>query len=396
MKYGDGSPLGIWGRFSNFSSLMENRPHICPHISIFLRREIQMSKKHDKEKMKGSVYYKLRLVIPVMLTVLTAMIVLATSVGAVSVPFLETVKIILKNWGLLKNISFTEGWESIIFYVRFPRVVTTVIVGAALGTSGAVMQGMFRNPMADPGILGVSSGASLGAVIAIYLGVFTKNIFYMPIFASAGALLAAFIVFMLSSRDSKIPVMNMILSGMVVSTFLGAITTAILSFIRSDQVKQFLFWTVGNLNGTRWEDVKIATFPVIICIFVLLFFSRDLNTMMLGEEEAQAVGLNPSRTRKLILLFSSILTAAAVSVSGTISFVGLIVPHIMRLLIGPDHRILIPASALGGAIFLLLCDLIGRTIVAPGELGVGIITSIIGAPYFLFLLNRARKEGVTL
>ena len=355
-----------------------------------------MSKKHDKEKMKGSVYYKLRLVIPVMLTVLTAMIVLATSVGAVSVPFLETVKIILKNWGLLKNISFTEGWESIIFYVRFPRVVTTVIVGAALGTSGAVMQGMFRNPMADPGILGVSSGASLGAVIAIYLGVFTKNIFYMPIFASAGALLAAFIVFMLSSRDSKIPVMNMILSGMVVSTFLGAITTAILSFIRSDQVKQFLFWTVGNLNGTRWEDVKIATFPVIICIFVLLFFSRDLNTMMLGEEEAQAVGLNPSRTRKLILLFSSILTAAAVSVSGTISFVGLIVPHIMRLLIGPDHRILIPASALGGAIFLLLCDLIGRTIVAPGELGVGIITSIIGAPYFLFLLNRARKEGVTL
>ena len=133
-----------------------------------------------------------------------------------------------------------------------------------------------------------------------------------------------------------------------------------------------------------------------MCTSILLFFSKDLNILLLGEEEAQSVGLNPARTRKLILLFSSILTATAVSVSGAISFVGLIVPHIIRLLIGPDHRLLIPASTLGGSIFLLLCDLIGRTIVAPGELGVGIITSIIGAPYFLFLLNRARKEGVAL
>jgi iron complex transport system permease protein len=203
-------------------------------------------------------------------------------------------------------------------------------------------------------------------------------------------------VFVLSSRGGKIPVMNMILSGMAVSTFLSAITTAILSFARSDQVKLFLFWTVGSLNGTRWEDVRIAVIPVIVCTVILLFFSKDLNILLLGEEEAQSVGLNPARTRKSILLFSSILTATAVSVSGTISFVGLIVPHIIRLLIGPDHRLLIPASALGGSIFLLLCDLIGRTIVAPGELGVGIITSIVGAPYFLFLLNKARKEGVTL
>jgi len=364
-------------------------------MSINIKPKIHRKKTNNLTE-KVEIYYKLAIVIPTMLFILIIVTIFSTAIGAVSVPFRDTVKIILKNWGLLKDITFKEGWESIIFYVRFPRVITTILVGAALGTSGAVMQGMFRNPMADPGILGVSSGAGFGAVVAIYLGIYTKSIFFMPLFASAGALLAAFVVFLLSSKGGKIPVMNMILSGMAVGTFLSAITTAILSFARSDQVKQFLFWTVGSLNGTRWEDVKIAVIPVIVCTSILLFFSKDLNILLLGEEEAQSVGLNPARTRKLILLFSSILTATAVSVSGAISFVGLIVPHIIRLLIGPDHRLLIPASTLGGSIFLLLCDLIGRTIVAPGELGVGIITSIIGAPYFLFLLNRARKEGVAL
>ncbi len=328
------------------------------------------------------------------LLILTSII--ATAVGAVNVPFLDTVKIILENWGLIKTDSFNEGWESIIFYVRFPRVVTTMLVGAALGTSGAVMQGVFRNPMADPGILGVSSGSSLGAVLAIYLGLPSQSIYFMPLFAACGALAASFLVFLLSSRGGKMPVMNMILSGIAISMFFGSVTTGILSFIRSDQVKQFLFWTMGSLNGRRWEDVKISFVPIISCIIILFFFSRDLNIMLLGEEEAQSVGLSPFKTRRRILIFSSILTATAVSVSGTISFVGLMVPHIIRLLIGPDHKVLIPASALGGAIFLLLCDLIGRTIAAPGEINVGIITSFLGAPYFLFLLNRTRKEGIVL
>lgn len=343
-----------------------------------------------------------------MLAVLIFTVVISTAIGAVSVPFLDTMKIILldtmktilknweKNWEFLRNIKFREEWESIIFYVRFPRVVTTMLVGAALGTSGAVMQGMFRNPMADPGILGVSSGAGLGAVIAISLGLPSRGIYFMPLFASIGALTASFMVFLLSSQSGKIPAINMILSGIAISMFFGAVTTAILSFIRSDQVKQFLFWTTGSLNGRRWEDVKISVIPILICITVLFFYSRDLNVLLLGEEEAQSVGLNPSKTRKQIMLFSSVLTASAVSVSGTISFVGLMVPHIIRLLIGPDHRVLIPASALGGAIFLLICDLIGRTVMAPGEVSVGIVTSLLGAPYFLFLLNKAKKEGAAL
>ena len=332
-------------------------------------------------------------VLPLMLAVLAVLMIAATAAGAVGIPFIQTVKIILKNWGVLGGIAVPEGWESIIYFVRFPRVVTAALVGAGLAVSGTVMQGMFRNPMADPGILGVSSGAGLGAVIAIALGLTARSLYLMPLFASVGSLAAAMLIFLLSSRGGKIPVMNLILSGIAVSMFLGAITTMILTFIHGDQVKQFLFWTVGSLNGRRWEDAGIALGPIAVGIVVLSFFTRDMNVILLGEEEAQAVGMNTSGVRRILLVFSSITTAAAVCVSGTISFVGLIVPHILRLLLGPDHRILLPASAVGGAIFLITCDLIGRTVFIPREIGVGIVTSLVGAPYFLFLLNRARKEG---
>jgi len=342
---------------------------------------------------EGHAYLKLKSVMPLMLAVLGVVLVFATAVGTVNVPFVQTVKIILKNWGFLHNISFPEGWEPIIYFVRFPRVIIAALVGAALAAAGTVMQGMFRNPMADPGILGVSSGAGLGAVTAIAVGFTARSIYFMPLFASIGALSAAFIIFLLAARGGKIPAMNLILSGIAVSMFLHAITTVILTSIHGDQVKQYLFWTAGSLNGRRWEDVGIAAGPIILCILALLFFSRDMNVLLLGEEEAQSVGMNTARTRKILLLLSSVVTAAAVCVSGTISFVGLIVPHIMRLILGPDHRVLFPASAAAGAIFLVICDLIGRTILGPREIGVGIVTSLVGAPYFLFLLNKARKEG---
>lgn len=334
-----------------------------------------------------------RITIGVMLFMLLIVIVLATSIGSVGISFLKTIRIIMKNWGIKGNYTFARGEESIIFFVRFPRVITAVLVGASLGVAGAIMQGMFRNPMADPGVLGVSAGASLGAVIAISTGAFAEHSYHMVIFACTGSLLAAFTVYLLSSKGGRVPVMNLLLSGIAVSMFFGAVTTGILSFIRSDQVRQFLFWTMGSLNGRRWDHVRLIFFPALIFITVLMFFTRELNVLMLGEEEAHSVGVNPQGTRKILMLVSSLLTALAVSISGTISFVGLIVPHIIRLLVGPDHRILIPASALGGALFLVLCDLLGRVIFAPADLGVGIITSLIGAPYFLFLLSRSGREG---
>ena len=334
-------------------------------------------------------------VIPLMLVMLMLLLVLAVTVGAVHIPFGQALKVILKKTGLLANAKTTVNQESIIYLIRLPRVIVASLSGAALATCGAVMQGMFRNPMADPGILGVSSGAGLGAVTAIALGFSAQSIYFLPLFASVGAIAAVGIIYVLSSRGGKIPTLTLILSGIAVSTFIGAITQLVLVNSNDYEVNTFIFWTMGGLNGMMWNQVKLITLPVIILIIILVIFARDLNILLLGEEEAQSLGLDPSKTRKLLLVLTSLTTAVAISVSGPVSFVGLIVPHILRLIVGPDHRILIPASAVGGAIFLVCCDIVGR-VPPSGEIGVGIVTSLLGAPYFLYLLMKARKEGTVI
>ncbi len=334
-------------------------------------------------------------VLSAMILMLVIVVILGVAVGDVYVPFFNVVRIILKRWGLIKGTQISSAHEAIIFAVRFPRVVTAVLVGGALAVSGTVMQGMFRNPMADPGLIGVSSGASLGAVTAIALGLTVRNLYFMPVLAAIGSLTVAFVIYILAGANKKVPVLTLILAGIAVSTFISSITSMILlSFNQQNQIREFLFWSVGGLNDRRWEHVKLIILPIMIGIFVLMFFLKDLNILLLGEEEAQSLGLNPVKTRRILLVFSSIVTATAISVSGNISFVGLIVPHIMRLIVGPDHRVLLPVSLLGGSIFLVLCDLLGRVIL-PVEINVGIITSLVGAPYFLYLLGRARKGGST-
>ncbi len=337
--------------------------------------------------------FKRSWIIPLMIVVLLVLIVAAMAIGTVYVPMDAIIKIILNKLGLANSSGFDFSQFAIIFYVRMPRVLAAVLIGAALSTVGAVMQGMFRNPMADPGIIGVSSGAGLGAVLAMALGLSATSIFFLPIFASIGAIAASLIIFTLSLKGGKVGVFTLILSGIAVSTFFGAITSMILSFVSKDSVHEYLFWAMGNLSSIRWESIQIVFIPIIIGVLVLITFARDLNVMLLGEEEAQSVGVNSSRIRMLILLVASITTAAAVCTSGPISFVGLIVPHIMRIILGPDHRLLLPASAVAGSIFLVVCDLIARTVFIPIEINVGIITSLVGAPYFLFLLVRSRKEG---
>lgn len=343
--------------------------------------------------MKKIVRFKKIGIIPLMFIVLAAVMVAGTAVGAVYVPFADTFKIILKNIGLLSGVTFKEGQEPIIFMVRFPRVIVATLSGTALAASGAVMQGMFRNPMADPGILGISSGAGLGAVLAIKLGLTAISIYVMPFFAFTGAFAAMLLIYLLSYRRGKVPVLTLILSGIAISTFLGAITNAILTLSYDYQVKEFLFWSTGGLDARRWEHVQLVFLPVIVSVLLMMVFSRDLNVLLMGEEEAKSVGLNAGRTRTILLILVSIATASAVCVSGAISFVGLIVPHIMRMLVGTNHKILLPASAVAGAIFLVLCDLISRVVAIPYELGVGIITALIGAPYFLYLLLRSRRKG---
>lgn len=334
-----------------------------------------------------------KLIIPVLIVLLFITIVAAIIVGTVDVPVGQVFKVILKNWGLMPDAQIDKGLDSIIYLVRFPRVLTAALVGAALATSGAVMQGMFRNPMADPGILGVSSGAGFGAIIAIVTGLTVRSMYFMPVFAAAGAAVAVTVIYTLSVRNGRVPVLTLILSGIAVSTFIGAINSAILTRINDYQLKYFVFWTMGSLNGRMWEHVQMIAVPLVICVLLLFTFARELNIMLLGEEEAQAVGLNPSRTRKLLLALTSLTTAVAVSVSGPISFVGLLVPHILRLIAGPDHKLLLPVSALGGAVFLVFCDILSR-VPSSGEINIGIVTSIFGAPYFLYLLMKNRKEDV--
>ena len=335
-------------------------------------------------------------IIPLMLIVLLIVMVAGTAIGAVYVPFSDTFRIILKNIGILPNATFSEGQEPIIFLVRFPRVAVAALAGIALGSSGAVMQGMFRNPMADPGILGISSGAGLGAVLAIKLGLVAAGMFMLPLFAFVGAFIAIMAIYILSYRKGKVPVMTLILSGIAISTFLGAITNIILTLSYDYQVKEFLFWSTGGLEGRRWEHFQLILLPVLISVILMFVYSRDLNVLLMGEEEAKSVGLSTGRLRTILLVLVSVATASAVCVTGAISFVGLIVPHIMRLIVGPDHKILLPASSIGGAIFLVICDLISRVVAIPYELGVGIITSLLGAPYFLYLLLKSKKEGGTV
>ena len=248
-----------------------------------------------------------------------------------------------------------------------------------------------KNPLADPGIIGVSSGASVGAVLAIALGVSAVSVFSLPAFAFTGAMLAVGLTVSLSMRHGRIPVMTLLLSGVVVGMFLGACTAAILTVMNEQKMQQYLFWTIGGLDYRRWDHVLLGIAPISGGVFLMLLLSRHLNLLAFGEVEARAAGMPVTFFRLLFLALASLTTAAGVCISGNIGFVGLVVPHMMRLLIGPDHRKLLPASLLAGGIFLVVCDSLGRILLQGMEIRVGIMTAFIGTPYFLYLLRRHMK-----
>ena len=327
--------------------------------------------------------------------VLGVLILIAVVVGSVSVPLDTTASVLLSHLGLSFGGPVDTKYDAIIFLVRLPRVLGAALIGSALAVAGAVMQGMLRNPMADPGIIGVSSGAGFGAVLAIALGLTSQGLWFLPLFASMGSLTAASIIFVLAIRGGKLGIFTLILAGIAVGTFFGAGTSLVLSFSSRDSIAQFVFWSMGNLTGVRWESLGLVVLPIGGGLVFLLTFGRDLNVLLLGEEEARSVGLNVFATRIALLVTVSVTTASAVCISGPIGFVGLIVPHILRLIIGPNHRLLLPASALGGAIFLVGCDLVAR-LAGPQEINVGIVTALLGAPYFLFLLLRSEKREAGL
>ncbi|HHY69548.1 MAG TPA: iron ABC transporter permease [Bacillota bacterium] len=315
---------------------------------------------------------------------------LGLSFGSVSVSFKEIISALLAGPGLeTDDIAYTILWT-----LRFPRVLLALIEGASLGVAGAAMQGLFRNPMADPYVLGVSSGASLGAVLGIVFG-FGKvlGLWSLPILAFAGAFLSTGIVYLLSTKNGRTDTWTLLLAGIAVSSLISSIIAFLMVLFRQ-RVEEIVFWTMGGLGRTSWKVVGAALPYALFGSAVLWFQSMALNAFSFGEEAAFHMGVPVETVKRRILWGSSIATASCVAFTGPIGFIGLIVPHVVRILIGPDHRWLIPASALVGGNALILADLLARTIVPPLEIPVGVITSLCGAPFFLYLLAKTRKGGM--
>ena len=281
----------------------------------------------------------------------------------------------------------------ILFQLRLPRVLLAGVVGAALATAGAVFQALFRNPMADPAIIGVSSGAALGAIVVILAGWGAAlGGMGVSVAAFAGALATAFVVYRLARLGPSVQVATLLLAGIAVAAIISAVISLVMTF-SGQEIRSIYFWLLGGLGARGWQSLGAATPLVIVGIAVALGATRDLNLTALGEERASQLGLEVDRFKVLMLATGALLTAAAVSVAGLIGFVGLMTPHILRLVVGADHRRLLPASIVGGAAFMILADLAARTVVRPEEIPVGAVTAVLGGPFFLYLLRRERRTA---
>ena len=317
---------------------------------------------------------------------------LATMYGGVTIPFKETVKVLLS---LLPFIQFDYDpmYETILVQIRFARVIVAGLIGAALAVSGVVMQSVFRNPMADPGIIGVSSGGAFGGVIAIYFGFAAIHAIFVPLLGFVMALITLIVVYAISTSHGKTSMMTLLLTGIAISSFLSSCTSLLISFSNAGVMQQIVQWLMGNLNGRDWGDVKILVVPILLSIILFLYYANDLDIFLLGEEQAQNMGISVQRTRNTLLIVASLVTGISVAMTGAIGFVGLIVPHMIRIIIGPTHRFLLLASALGGASFLIIADLISRLVIRPAEIQIGIVTAFFGAPFFIYLILKHKKQG---
>lgn len=325
---------------------------------------------------------------------------LAMGSGAVAIAPAQVVSILAAQIGIELPWEYARREEIVLMAIRLPRAVLAIQVGAGLAVSGAALQGLFRNPLADPALIGVSAGAALAAVSMIVFGslitasvTFLPGPYLLPLAAFTGGLATTWLVHRIANCNGRTDVATMLLAGVAVN----AVTTAaigMLIFVSTDQqLRDLNFWLLGGLGGKTWNEILPVTCFIVLAAGALSRFSRHLNALLLGESEAVHLGFNIERTKRMIVILVALTTGASVAVTGIIGFVGLVVPHLVRLWIGPDHRVLIPASMLLGAALLLLADLGARTVVLPAELPVGILTSCIGGPFFLWLLLRRRASG---
>ena len=309
---------------------------------------------------------------------------LGVSVGSVKVPI-----------STLWDTGADAIASNIVWKIRMPRVVLAGLVGASLAIAGAAFQGLLKNPLADPYTLGVSSGASVGAVTTLFFGISVPilGIFTLPVFSMIGALVTMFLVISFAKLvDRAMKMETIILTGIIFSSFLGSVISLMIA-LTGEELRQIISWLLGSVSMRGWSFVQMAIPFVLIGTLLLWLNRRELNAMLFGEERAQHLGVNVKKRKMMILIGGSMLTGTAVAVSGTIGFVGLVVPHMTRLLFGSDNRHVLPLSFINGAALLIICDLVSRTIIAPTELPIGVITAFIGAPVFAFIFFRQRKKG---
>jgi len=312
--------------------------------------------------------------------------------GVLSISYESIVHSVFKMCGI-PGVEIDESLYHIVINIRLKRIALAFLVGMSLSVSGCVFQALLRNPLADPHILGASAGGALGAVCASVTGisVFVNAYIGIPIFSFIGSLAAISLVYMLSKRKGFLSMYSLILIGVILNSFFISIVIFIETLVSADQLASIFFWLLGNLSQYDERLLLVLCVTFLISFSVLFSQARNINLLSLSEEKAAQLGVSVEKTKKVCFVCASIITGMAVALSGLIGFVGLVVPHMMRLLFGPDHRLLLPTSALSGGIFLVLADTIARTAVIPQELPVGVVTSFIGAPFFILLLKR--KEG---
>lgn len=337
------------------------------------------------EKLHAKKLASWTLLLIVLICALFLCIIVAVCIGVIYIPPGKVLNIL---FGQITDPNDSD--VNIIMSIRLPRVLLAATIGAALSVAGVAMQGVFRNPMASPSILGISSGAAFGASLAIVLGAsLATGQFAIPVMAFIFCVGTMLLVYAISRSGGYVPVETLLLAGIAVGAFFSALVS-FMQFLAGDKLEGLVFWLMGGLGKADWTQLWIALPLIALGSFMIWYYSRELNALTIGEDHATSLGVDTQRVMLVMIVVTSIVVAAAVSFSGVIGFVGLVVPHIIRIIIGPDHRILVPASILAGGCLLVITDALARTLMAPTEIPVGIITAMIGAPFFIYLLRRRK------
>jgi iron complex transport system permease protein len=352
-------------------------------------KTLQASIPQSKHKVQNTVLVFLGLV-------LITLVLLSASIGAYQISLKSVISILFNIVGL--NLGeFTVAEANVLMGIRLPRILMGILIGGGLGLAGAALQGLFRNPLVEPGLIGVSSGGAFFAVVFIVFGASLTSItplfslIGLPLFAFLGGLLVTLLVYNISSYSGKTDISVLILAGVAINALMGALIGLVLFYADDAALRNFTFWSLGDLGGSNWSKLGIAAVLILPALTFIMRLFPQLNAMALGEREAYHMGVNIQYVKYVLFLASALIVGTAVSMSGTIGFVGLVVPHLIRLGFGADHRLVLPGSFLLGAILLSAADLLARNLVRPAELPIGIITALLGAPFFIYLIVNFKK-----